>query len=129
MDHQVYAMTQRVERDQLERVMLDRVLSAWVNEASLAGVLPEALPPFSEWNWAWVWDGKDHVDPAKEANATETRLRTLTTTLAAEYAKAGKQWDVELRQIAAERGLMRELGLEIQQPGSQPMQPLDEVDA
>ncbi len=111
MDHQVYAMTQRVERDQLERVMLDRVLSAWVNEASLAGVLPEALPPFSEWNWAWVWDGKEHVDPAKEANAAETRLRTHTTTLAAEYAKAGKQWDVELRQRAEEVALMRELGL------------------
>jgi capsid protein len=82
-----------------------------VNEASLAGVLPEALPPFSEWNWAWVWDGKEHVDPAKEANAAETRLRTHTTTLAAEYAKAGKQWDVELRQRAEEVALMRELGL------------------
>jgi lambda family phage portal protein len=127
MDHQVYAMTQRVERDQLERVMLDRVLAAWVNEASLAGMLPEALPPFSEWNWAWVWDGKDHVDPSKEASACETRLRTLTTSLAAEYAKAGKQWDVELRQIAAERALMSELGLEIQQPGQQPSQPEEAV--
>jgi len=112
MDHQVYAMNQRVDRDHLERICLDRVLSAWVNEASLAGVIPDGLPPFSEWNWAWVWDGKDHVDPGKEASAAETRLRTLTTTLSAEYARQGKRWDVELRQIAAERELMRELGLE-----------------
>jgi lambda family phage portal protein len=111
MDHQVYAMTQRVERDQIERTMLDRLLSAWVNEAALAGLLPAGMPPFSEWNWGWVWDGKDHVDPAKEANAAETRLRTHTTTLAAEYARQGKRWDVELRQRAAEIALQKELGL------------------
>ena len=111
MDHQVYGMVQRVDRDQIERICLDRVLAAWVNEASLVGMIPDGLPPFSEWNWAWVWDGKDHVDPGKEAKAAETRLRTLTTSLASEYARQGKRWDVELRQIAAERALMAELGL------------------
>jgi lambda family phage portal protein len=111
MDHQVYATTQRVMRDDLERRMLDRLLAAWVNEATLAGLLPEGIPPFSEWDWSWQWDGKEHVDPAKEANAAETRLRTHTTTLASEYAKAGKQWDVELRQRAAEVALMKELKL------------------
>jgi lambda family phage portal protein len=128
MDHQVHAMNQRVERDQLERTMLDRVLAAWVNEASLAGVLPDGLPPFSEWNWGWVWDGKEHVDPSKEAGAAETRLRTLTTTLAAEYSRQGKRWDVELRQIAAERALMNELGLQMADAAPQPIQP-EEVDA
>lgn len=128
MDHQVHAMNQRVERDQLERTMLDRVLSAWVNEATLAGILPAGLPPFSEWNWAWVWDGKDHVDPGKEATAAETRLRTLTTSLASEYARQGKRWDVELRQIAAERALMRELDLTIADATQQPA-PAQEQDA
>jgi capsid protein len=125
MDHQVHAMNQRVERDQLERTMLDRVLAAWVNEATLAGILPDGLPPFSEWNWGWVWDGKEHVDPSKEAGAAETRLRTLTTTLAAEYSRQGKRWDVELRQIAAERALMGELGLQMADAAPQPMQPED----
>jgi lambda family phage portal protein len=111
MDHQVYATTQRVMRDDLERKMLDRLLEAWVNEATLAGYVPQGVPPFSEWDWSWQWDGKEHVDPAKEANAAETRLRNHTTTLAAEYAKQGKQWDVELRQRAAEVALMDELGL------------------
>jgi len=111
MDHQVYATTQRIMRDDLERKMLDRLLEAWVNEATLAGYMPEGVPAFSEWDWSWQWDGKEHVDPAKEANAAETRLRNHTTTLAAEYAKQGKQWDVELRQRAAEVALMDELGL------------------
>jgi len=114
MDWQIAGMHERVDRDHIERAMLDRVLAAWVNEASLAGVLPDGLPPFSEWNWAWQWDGKDHVDPNKEATAAETRLKTHTTTLAAEYAKQGKQWDVELRQRAAEIALQRELGLPIE---------------
>jgi capsid protein len=123
MDHQVYGLMQRVDRDQLERVCLDRVLAAWVNEASLAGVIPDGLPPFSEWNWAWVWDGREHVDPGKEASAAEVRLRTHTTTLASEYARQGKRWDVELRQRAAELELMRELGLPIDLGGAaQPMQ-------
>lgn len=111
MDHQIYATTQRVMRDDLERKMLDRLLEAWVNEATLAGYMPQGVPPFSEWDWSWQWDGKEHVDPAKEANAAETRLKNHTTTLAAEYAKQGKQWDVELRQRAAEVALMDELGL------------------
>lgn len=116
MDHQVYATTQRILRDDLERKMLDRLLEAWVNEATLAGYMPEGVPAFSEWDWSWQWDGKEHVDPAKEANAAETRLRNHTTTLAAEYAKQGKQWDVELRQRAAEMNLMSELGLFIELP-------------
>ena len=111
MDHQVYATTQRIMRDDLERKLLDRVLEAWVNEATLAGYMPQGVPAFSEWDWSWQWDGKEHVDPKKEADAADTRLRNHTTTLAAEYAKQGKQWDVELRQRAAEVALMDELGL------------------
>lgn len=78
--------------------------------------MPQGVPAFSEWDWSWQWDGKEHVDPSKEANAAETRLRNHTTTLAAEYAKQGKQWDVELRQRAAEMNLMNELGLFIEMP-------------
>lgn len=127
MDWQIAGMHERVDRDQIERTILDRLLSAWVNEASLAGLVPDGVPPFSEWNWSWQWDGKDHVDPAKEANAAEVRLSTHTTTLAAEYAKQGKQWEVELRQRAAEVALMRELGLDLV-PTPRPQQPQDEAD-
>ena len=130
MDHQVYGMNLRVDRDHLERIMLDRVLAAWVNEASLAGVIPPGLPPFSEWNWAWGWDGREHVDPAKEAAAAQTRLATHTTTLAAEYARQGKRWDEQLRQIAAERALMAELGITPAGAAPQPVEPDgDEVPA
>jgi capsid protein len=124
MDAGIYHATQRVARDELERVMLDRLFYEWADEAALlTGYIPAGLPPVAEWRWSWVWDGREHVDPAKEATAIETRLRTNTTTLSAEYAKAGKNWETELRQRAAEVTLARELGLPevIQQP-QQPQQ-------
>jgi len=111
MDHQIYTSNQRVLRDEIERQMLDRTLRMWLDEAVLLGIVPRGLPPISEWQWTWAWDGKEHVDPAKEANAAQTRLRTHTTTLAHEYAKQGKNWEQELRQRAAEVALMKELGL------------------
>ena len=59
----------------------------------------------------WFWDGFEHVDPAKEANAQKTRLANHTTTLAAEYARQGRDWEEELKQRAKEQRLMSELGL------------------
>jgi lambda family phage portal protein len=112
MDWQVFAQTIRVQRDELEQTMLDKLFRAWCDEAVLVGgIIPSGMPPISEWKWSWAWDGREHVDPIKEANAAESRLRTHTTTLAAEYSRQGKSWEVELRQRAAELALMRELGL------------------
>jgi lambda family phage portal protein len=111
LDWQVYSQTIRVQRDDLERGILDRLFRAWCDEAALVGIIPSGMPPVAEWAWTWTWDGREHVDPLKEANAAESRLRTHTTTLAAEYARQGKSWEVELRQRAAEIALMKELDL------------------
>ena len=59
----------------------------------------------------WFWDGHEHVDPLKEANAQDKRLKNGTTSLAAEYARQGKDWETELNQIARERAVMKKLGL------------------
>ena len=65
----------------------------------------------AEFPHQWFWDGAEHVDPAKEANAQATRLDNMTTNLANEYARQGKDWETELKQIAKERELLNELGL------------------
>jgi capsid protein len=83
------------------------IFRQWWREYSIVYGLPRAVPQA-----IYYWDGFEHVDPVKEARAQETRLRSLTTTLAAEYAKQGKDWEEELTQIAREREKMRELGLE-----------------
>lgn len=49
--------------------------------------------------------------PERMAEYTATRLASHTTTLAAEYAKQGRDWENELRQRGKELSLMKELGL------------------
>jgi len=117
LDHQAFFKAIRIDQAYLADVVLDRVLNAWLNEAVLIeGYLPQSARTLDA-NLAhqWFWDGLDHVDPQKEATAQATRLTSHTTTLAAEFAKAGLDWESELRQRAREVALMRELGLTTEQ--------------
>ena len=113
LDHQAFFKAIRIDQNFLGDVVLDRVFLAWLNEAVLIeGYLPQAVRTLdAEFPHQWFWDGLEHVDPQKEATAQATRLQSNTTTLAAEYAKAGLDWESELRQRAREMELMRELGL------------------
>ncbi len=113
LDHQVYYKSIRVEQAHLGLTVLDRVFAAWLDEAVLIeGYLPDSLRTLdADLSHQWMWDGNDHVDPQKEANAQSTRLTNHTTTLAHEYARQGRDWEAELRQRAKELELMAELGL------------------
>jgi lambda family phage portal protein len=113
LDHQTYFKSIRVEQAHIGSVVLDRILAAWLDEAVLVeGLLPASLRTLdADFSHQWFWDGHEHVDPAKEANAQATRLASHTTTLANEYAKQGRDWEAELRQRAKEVSLIRELGL------------------
>jgi len=135
LDHQTYFKSIRVEQAHCETVVLDRILDAWLAEAvkvfglGSAGVSPANRQdtggtPVSPHQW--FWDGHEHVDPLKEASAQATRLASNTTTLAAEYARQGKDWETELRQRAKEVTLMKELGLTVQQAPPQAPPPSDE---
>jgi len=116
LDHQTYYKSIRVDQEQIGRVVLDHILRAWLDEAVL---LPDFLPselrnaPFRQLDHQWFWDGQEHVDPAKEANAQATRLQNNTTTLAYEFARQGRDWEDELRQRAKEVALMNKLGLAV----------------
>jgi len=66
------------------------------------------------------WDGFEHVDPVKEADAQAIRLQSMTTTLADEYAKMGRDWEDALIQRKRELDKMRELGLTPEQVAPPP---------
>jgi capsid protein len=121
LDHQAFFKAIRVDQNFLGDMVLDRLLKAWLDEAVLIeGYLPQWLRQLGiDLPHQWFWDGFEHVDPQKEAGAQATRLQSNTTTLAAEYAKAGLDWESELRQRAREVALMRELGLTAQTPTPQ----------
>lgn len=131
LDHQTYYKATRVEQSHLEAVVLDRVFSAWLTEAVLIeDYLPQPLRMIgADLSHQWFWDGHEHVDPAKEANAQKTRLASHTTTLAHEYARQGRDWEAELRQRAKELSLMRELGLAFESDSSVTHQDADEHDS
>jgi lambda family phage portal protein len=110
LDHQLYFKAIRVEQADMATVVLDKILSAWMYEAMLSSDFT-VLRTLSYLPHQWFFDGAEHVDPAKEANAQKTRLESNTTNLAAEYARQGKDWETELFQRAKEKQLMAELGL------------------
>lgn len=119
LDFQVFRRSVVLDQHDAELVVLDRVLWALLDEASMVrGLLPSGTGPFGAIPHIWTWDAGEHVDPSKEADAQEKRLKNLTTSLADEYAKRARDWEAGLRQIARERALMRELNLsfaEVQQ--------------
>jgi lambda family phage portal protein len=112
LDHLLYYRNVRVERARLESVILYRVFCMWYEEALMVpGLLPPNLPPVSSWRIAWYWDGFDSIDPQKDASANQTLLETNQTTLAEIYAEYGQDWEEQVRQIAKERALLKELGI------------------
>ncbi|MBI1374499.1 MAG: phage portal protein [Phycisphaera sp.] len=121
LDHQAFFKAIRIDQAHIASVVLEPIFRGWLDEAVLIeGLLPQSARTIEFRDEAvgalqWFWDGFEHVDPAKEANAQATRLSSNTTTLAAEYAKAGLDWENELRQRAKEVALMKELGLVTEQ--------------
>lgn len=112
-DSQTYAKSIEVQRSHVERVVLDRILATWLDEARMIpGLLSggiwqyRRLPPHE-----WLWASREHVDPAKHALGQKTRLSNDTTNLAIECGHDGRDWETVLRQRARELEVMRELGM------------------
>lgn len=126
LDHLPYQSMVWIERDDLRKRVIDKVFLAWVAEAQLVGLIPDGLPAVNEWTWDWHWDAFPQLDPLKEVNAAEKRLALHLTTLSEECAAEGKDWREVLKQRAAEREYMRELGLLDETP--RPSRPTQQTD-
>lgn len=107
LDHQTYYKSIRVDQRFIGSTILDKILGLWLREYSLSTGVAVDADAFH----AWFWDGMEHVDPLKEANATAVRLQNHTTTYAAEFAKQGLDWEDAFDQAAKEKARMLELGI------------------
>ncbi|MDI1342837.1 MAG: phage portal protein [Pseudolabrys sp.] len=116
LDHQTYDLSIRVLRAHIEAIILDRLFAEFYREAvAVARALPgsvrldAAIIPTR----TWIWQSREHVDPAKEASGQQTRLLNGTTTLRAECAERGDDWREVLAQRARERDELARLGLSL----------------
>ena len=97
LDHQTYDRSIEVSRADLRAQMLDPILAAWLSEYASQNALSAAqIRELSDHEWHF--SQRDHVDPAKEANADHVRFLNGSLTKAAYYAKRGKDWKREERQ-------------------------------
>jgi lambda family phage portal protein len=126
LDYQVYFRSIKVDQSWYEGAALDRILRAWLAEAMFVpGLIPTdwILQGFGLPRHQWFWDGTEHVDPAKEAQAQERRLKNRTTNLSLEYARQGRDWETELRQSLVEEARENEMRAELGLPPRQAAAP------
>jgi lambda family phage portal protein len=123
LDHQTYDRMLAIEREDLERIVLQRLFAAWAAEAVLLedsylsraarAALNDSLP------MAWLWPLRPHVDPEKEANAQKQRLLNGTTTLRHECAMDQRDFEDVLAERAEEVAAFRKAGIPVL--GDQPL--------
>lgn len=103
-------------RKQIAGRLATLMYACWLEEAIAMGevTVPPGAPSFYEAKTAWtqcewIGPGRGHIDPQKEAIATETELGNFMTTLEKECAERGLDWEEVLEQRAVEIKRMQEL--------------------
>ncbi|NMA46086.1 MAG: phage portal protein [Lentisphaerae bacterium] len=109
LDHQVYHKKLLIERETISQDILDPILAAW--EEYDRAQHPDDYAHETTGHY-WMFDGFEHVDPIKEANAQAARLTNGVTTMAEECAREGRDYHSILRQRKREIEECRHLGID-----------------
>lgn len=102
LDYQTYDRGIEVERSDFRHAVLDRIYAAWLAEYRVVAGLNNAQVAELE-DHDWLYAGRGHVDPGKEANADNIRLLNGTLTRARLCGKQGNDWKREGAQWIKER--------------------------
>lgn len=105
----------RSRREKLAAYWAQPCYELWLEEAINLGLID--APGFYENRAAycrskWIGPGRGWVDPVKEAQAAQIRMNIGISSLEAECAEQGLDWEEVLEQRAREQQRMRELGLD-----------------
>jgi lambda family phage portal protein len=123
LDHQTYFKAIKVDQGSIRTIVLEPIFRAWLAEAKLATkLIPGSAAPFN-WPHRWIWPGTEHVDPEKEANAQETRLRNGMTSFGEECWRDGVDPDARLDNMAEAVAEFKRRGLPAPAYMSPPAQP------
>lgn len=112
LDHQVYHRMLKVTRASFERVVLNPLLFAWLeNYRDAVGLIPSAVD-IRTLPHQWLWPGMEHVDPQKEADAQVTRLQNGLTSFSEECHRQGIDPETRAATIAKDQQLFESFGIE-----------------
>ena len=105
LDHQSFFLSNRVEVTDIEAECVERVFDRWlrIRASRESGIAPTDIDT-SLYSHQWVWDGLEHVDPLKEANASAVKLANGITTRGREYFRQGVDIDDVDERAAEELG-------------------------
>lgn len=107
LDHQIYFRRVNADRAEIERLILSRMLADFSALDAAAHPGDYAYTASAQ----WMWDGFEHIDPLKEAQASAARMAAGMSSLAQECAKEGLDWAAVAAQRAREKELLERLGL------------------
>lgn len=92
---------------------LDRIVDRWLTEGLRIPGYFKFANGVDRFPRRWFWPlTHNHADPDKVASANETKLRSRQTTYAELFAESGQDYEKAFRQMAKEKALMKELGIE-----------------
>lgn len=112
LDWQAFHRYLETERDNIERQVLQPVISAFLVFARLSGVaLTPDITAEAEYDWEILWPGLEHVDPTKEANAAISLIEAKLQTYSDYFASQGFDYREKFQQIANEKEFMDSLGI------------------
>jgi capsid protein len=104
LDKHIYVDAIWIDREECERIVLDKLLRAWIREARL---VPDYVPAElgrGEIEVIWNWDALNFEDEGKLANARNVKLGNGSLSLTRLYAEDGLEIEEELQTIADESG-------------------------
>jgi lambda family phage portal protein len=107
----------RGRRKWLARSWTQPIFELWLEEMVAAGkiIAPGYFEtPHFYTRAKWIGDGRGWVDPLKEAQAAELRMRIGITTLEDECAEQGGDWEENIEQRSREERRAREAGVSLQ---------------
>lgn len=91
LDHLTFRRTCDIDRERLERLVLEPLLARFLTDLAETGQLPAGLPTLAaELDHAWHWQAVDNGgDPAKEQAAATERIRAGLSSIQDEAAALG----------------------------------------
>jgi capsid protein len=112
LDHINYRNGLIVERAECDRLILNLLLAAFIEEAMLIpGLLPRGIASILDVPHEWHWPGFEPLDPVADAKADHERLSNGTLTYEKFWASRGYDWRVVMAQQAKEQAEIKRLEL------------------